>query len=195
MTQDPHTRLILASQSPRRRDLLEEAGVPFDVLPADIEEVTAPGLSPADNVTALAAAKARRVAEDRPGRFVLGADTIVVLDNEILGKPRDREDARAMLSRLAGNTHHVITGFAIVTPEGRVLTEAVTSSVTMKPVTAATIETYLDTGEPMDKAGAYAIQGQGNALIAGYEGSYHNIVGLPVEEVLTQLRGAGLSIA
>ncbi|MCA9483800.1 MAG: septum formation protein Maf [Nitrospina sp.] len=195
MTQDPHTRLILASQSPRRRDLLEEAGVPFDVLPADIEEVTDPGLSPADNVTALAAAKARRVAEDRPGRFVLGADTIVVLDNEILGKPRDREDARAMLSRLAGNTHHVITGFAIVTPEGRVLTEAVTSSVTMKPVTAATIETYLDTGEPMDKAGAYAIQGQGNALIAGYEGSYHNIVGLPVEEVLTQLRGAGLSIA
>ena len=195
MTQDPHTRLILASQSPRRRDLLEEAGVLFDVVPADIEEVTDPGLSPADNVTALAAAKARRVAEDRPGRFVLGADTIVVLDNEILGKPRDREDARAMLSRLAGNTHHVITGFAIVTPEGRVLTEAVTSSVTMKPVTAATIETYLDTGEPMDKAGAYAIQGQGNALIAGYEGSYHNIVGLPVEEVLTQLRGAGLSIA
>lgn len=195
MTQDPHTRLILASQSPRRRDLLEEAGVPFDVVPADIEEVIDPGLSPADNVTALAAAKARRVAEDRPGRFVLGADTIVVLDNDILGKPHDREDARAMLSRLAGNTHHVITGFAIVTPEGRLHTEAVTSSVTMKPVTAATIETYLDTAEPMDKAGAYAIQGQGNALIAGYEGSYHNIIGLPVEEVVAQLRGAGLSIA
>lgn len=194
MTVPPNPCLILASQSPRRRDLLKEAGVPFETVPADIEEVTDPGLSPEANVTALAQAKARAVAEKHPRRFVLGADTIVVVGDDILGKPQDRVDARSMLSRLSGREHRVITGFAIVSPDGGGITEAVTSTVSMKPLTEEMIERYLDTGEPMDKAGAYAIQGKGNALIAGFEGSYNNIVGLPVAEVLTKLGGAGFPL-
>ncbi len=186
-------QLILASQSPRRRDLLTEVGMKFDVVPADIDEITDSALSPADNAIAIATAKARQVAERYPARFVLGADTVVVLGNEILGKPRDHDDALRILSLLAGKTHQVITGIALVSPEGATHAEAVTSQVTLKPLDRETIEQYISTGEPMDKAGAYAIQGAGNALIAGYEGSYSNIVGLPVDTVLNQLRHAGFA--
>ncbi|MFQ5481269.1 MAG: Maf family protein [Nitrospinaceae bacterium] len=189
----PHAscRLILASRSPRRIDLLREAGLDFEVLPADIDETTDPEQSAEENVRSLALLKAAAVAHNRPGRFILAADTLVVLDSKIIGKPRDREDARRILRALSGRTHRVITGLALIAPGGAPRAEAVASQVDIKPLTGEVIEAYLDTGEPMDKAGAYAIQGHGAALVAAHRGSYTNIVGLPMERVLVLLTQAG----
>lgn len=183
--------LVLASRSPRRIALLREAGLEFEVLPAEVAECPEPGRTPQDNAKTIARDKAEWTAQRRPGCFVLAADTLVALDGELFGKPRDRQEARAMLQRLSGHTHQVVTGLAVIGPGGDCLTEAVTSSVTFKTLGPQEIETYLESGEAMDKAGAYAIQGRGGALVASHQGSFSNIVGLPVEQAVALLQRLG----
>ena len=187
--------LILASASPRRRELLEEFGVPFTVVVSDAPETLDPSLSPDSQAVALAERKARAVAQNRSDGFALGADTIVVRNGEILGKPTDDGDARRMLRRLSGRTHQVITGLALVdAATGAVDRTAVTSTVHMRPLTDCEIARYVATGEPADKAGAYAIQGLGAALIDHFSGCFTNVVGLPLCAVAELLTGAGVPL-
>jgi nucleoside triphosphate pyrophosphatase len=170
--------LILASASPRRRELLERLSPGFVVRPSEVDErLTGGTLS--DAVAALALAKAQSIARGALGSTVLGADTIVVVDGEALGKPRDAEDATNMLRRLRGRDHLVVTGVAVVDGD-RSASTAVVSRVFMARYGDEEIERYVRSGEPMDKAGAYAIQGLGGALIVGLIGSYTNVIGLPL---------------
>ncbi len=172
--------VVLASGSPRRRELLAQMGVTeFEVLPARGEETAPAGLAPADYVTYLARQKAREVAVLRPDHTVIGADTVVVLDGQVLGKPADRADAVRMLTALSGRAHEVYTGIAVCVGE-RELTHAECTKVWFRPLTQAEIEAYVDSGEPMDKAGGYGIQGKACVMIRGIEGDYYNVVGLPV---------------
>lgn len=185
----PHSkRLILASGSPRRIDLLRELGLEFDVVPASIEETLQPDVTPEENANDLARQKAKWVAERHPHAFVLGADTIVVLEGAIIGKPRDEEDALDILSRLGGKSHQVITGMALVDPNGAHQVKAVISTVHIKSMDEETLRRYIATGEPMDKAGAYAIQGEGAFLVDRWSGSWSNIVGLPTEAIVPFLK-------
>ncbi|HWN44727.1 MAG TPA: Maf family protein, partial [Thermoanaerobaculia bacterium] len=165
--------LVLASGSPRRRELLEGLGVRFKVRPVDLDESPLPGEAPGDYVLRLATEKA--AARVEPGELVLAADTTVVVDGEILGKPRDDEDARRMLRLLAGREHAVLTGIALGTAA-----EVDETRVRFAPLSEAEIDWYVSTGEPRDKAGAYAIQGLGSLFVEAVEGSYSNVVGLPV---------------
>jgi len=165
--------LVLASGSPRRRELLEGLGVRFKVRPVDLDESPLPGEAPGDYVLRLAIEKA--AARVEPGELVLAADTTVVVDGEILGKPRDDEDARRMLRLLAGREHAVLTGIAL----GKAA-EVDETLVRFAPLSEAEIDWYVATGEPRDKAGAYAIQGLGSLFVDGVEGSYSNVVGLPI---------------
>ena len=164
-------------------------------MPADLEETLAPGPL-AEAVAHLALDKARAVAARLREGIVLGADTVVTIDGEALGKPADPAHARAMLRRLRGREHEVITGVAVVDAgSGRAERTAVTSRVRMAAYADADIDAYVATGEPLDKAGAYAIQGAGGALVAGYDGSYSNVVGLPLAETRVLLKSAGYDIA
>ena len=171
--------VILASQSPRRVELLKQIIKKFLVVPSEVDEVCSPNLSPEENAIALGRKKADWVADRHPRHLVIGADTLVVLKNEIIGKPTDVEDACRILRRLNGREHKVITGVAVV--HSKTLSAASVSRVRIKPLTQNEIASYVNSGEPMDKAGAYAIQGQGSFLVESYEGSYSNIIGLPVE--------------
>jgi septum formation protein len=192
---DGGCRLILASGSPRRRTLLSELGVPFSVIVSDVAETADPELNPPEQAIALAEQKARAVAAKLAEGLVLGADTIVVLDGEILGKPVDDEDARRMLRRLAGRPHRVITGIALVdAATGAVSRSVVTSVVHVRPLSDEEVAAYVATGEPRDKAGAYAIQGIGAGLIAGLDGCYTNVVGLPLCETAGLLAAAGVHL-
>jgi len=192
-------RLILASASPRRRELLGRLGLPFEVWPSGIEEVLTPGVPAPTLATTLARAKARGVADQLRAAggapaLVLGADTLVVLEGRPLGKPASRDDARAMLRALRGRSHEVVTGVALLeAPGGRDTVEAVTSLVVMRPYGDAEIEAYLATGEPDDKAGAYAVQGAGGQLVIRVEGCYTNVVGLPLGTTARLLRVFGLA--
>jgi septum formation protein len=186
--------LILASASPRRRELLRTLCADFRVVPSDLEEALIPG-SLREAVAALALDKARAVAARTGEGVVLGADTIVVIDGQALGKPTGPGDAHAMLRRLRGREHEVITAIAVVDAgTGRSEATAVVSRVRMLDYDEATIEAYVATGEPLDKAGAYAIQGRGGALVAGYEGSFSNVVGLPLEETARVLASFGVPV-
>lgn len=186
-------RLILASASPRRKELLSRLGIPFAVVPSDVPEVPLAGEAPASFVRRVASDKARAIAAAYPGLWVLGADTVVVIDAEILGKPVDAAEARAMLTRLSGRRHQVLTGVALVAADGRLCAEtAVETAVAFRPLLADEIERYIASGEPFDKAGAYAIQGGAGAFVEGVEGSYSNVVGLPIEEVQVILVAHGL---
>jgi septum formation protein len=180
--------LVLASGSPRRKELLEGAGVTFEVLaaPEGEEEGVDQSLPPGEGAVARALAKAAWAARQRPKTLVLGADTIVVLEGEVLGKPRDFEDARQMLGRLSGRAHKVLTGFAVVIDD-MVLTQIIETEVSFRVLDEVSIERYVDSGEPMDKAGAYAIQGVGGGFVDRVIGSYTNVVGLPLPEVLAEL--------
>jgi septum formation protein len=181
-------RLILASISPRRKYLLEQAGIDFDVIPSAVNERSAPLDRPRRYTAALSLAKARDVAQRHPGRWVLGADTIVAIDDQILGKPRNRNSARSMLEQLSGQTHQVYTGFSICHRDGITHhTEVVATDVTFKSLSKEEIDWYIHTDEPFDKAGAYAIQGLGTFLVRRINGSYTNVVGLPVCEVIEYL--------
>ena len=184
--------LVLASASPRRRALLAAAGIPAEVVPADIDETARAGEGPADLVERLAREKSETIARDRPDAIVLGADTIVVLDGEILGKPRDAAHAIELLSRLAGETHTVVTGVAVATGGGRsVETTRVETRVRLRPADAAEIAAYVATGEPLDKAGAYALQGEGGRFVSAVDGSRTNVIGLPMDEALALLAACG----
>ena len=189
-------RLILASASPRRRELLQRAGVAFTVVPSNTLEAAQVGETPDAYTLRVAAEKALDVARRHPGTWVLGADTIVEIDGEVLGKPRDETEGKRMLHQLSGRTHRVITAFVLVDGGGQVrASQVVTSTVTFKPLSDAQIHEYLATGEPFDKAGAYAVQGLGASLIERVAGSYTNVVGLPLDEVVAVLRAAGLLLA
>jgi septum formation protein len=194
-------RLILASASPRRRELLGRLGLPFEVWPSGVDEVLAPGVPAPALATALARAKARDIADRLRATagapaLVLGADTLVVLEGRPLGKPASRDEARTTLRALRGRRHEVVTGVALVeTPGGRETAEAVTSRVLMRSYGDAEIDAYVATGEPDDKAGAYAVQGAGEQLIARVEGCYTNVVGLPLGTTARLLRAFGLAPA
>jgi septum formation protein len=187
----PH--LILASQSPRRRYLLEQAGLRFSVIPSSVDEDAIELTEPAAYVKTLAQAKAEAVAREYPESWVIGADTVVTIDSAILGKPGDPEEARRMLEQLGGQSHDVYTGYAIVCKERRLtVTKAIRTDVKFKELNAKEIEWYIQTGEPFDKAGAYAIQGMGTFLVRRINGSYTNVVGLPVCEVIEDLLSLGV---
>lgn len=182
--------LVLASASPRRRDLLAREGVHFEVVPADIPEEPRPDEAPASFASRLAGEKALAVArrlDPVAHRWVLGADTIVVIGGDILGKPTDEADAERLLARLVGRTHSVITGYAwLHTSDCALHIDWLESRVSMREADAAEIRAYVETGEPMDKAGAYAVQGLGGTLVKKVEGSWDNVIGLPVAEVLAR---------
>jgi septum formation protein len=191
--QNSTLRLILASASPRRRELLQQAGVPFTVIPSNTDENIRPGETPEVYALRVAREKATDVAAHQSGNWVLGADTIVAIDNTILGKPCDAADGFRMLRLLSGRLHRVMTAFVLLDPNGRTYAnQIVTSQVNFKALTDTQIQDYLATGEPFDKAGAYAVQGLGAALVEKVEGSYTNVVGLPLDEVLTVLHSAEL---
>lgn len=179
--------LILASRSPRRAELLRTAGIPFEVLPASdaeaahAEEAYALNHDPAAYAELLAGAKADAVAAAHPGRLVLGSDTIVILDGEILEKPADDREAAAMLTRLAGRRHTVISAVALRrVADRRAWTGHASTEVEFLPLGGAAIRRYIATGEPMDKAGAYGIQGYGALMVRGVRGCYFNVMGLPL---------------
>lgn len=178
--------IVLASQSPRRRELLERAGVPFVVRIADIDETVQPGEAPQQYVRRLATGKAVTVSR-APDECVLAADTTVVLGSDILGKPADAADAARMLGALAGRSHEVITGICLRYGQELFIDAAVTT-VHFGPMTAAEIEAYVASGESMDKAGAYGIQGIASRYVTGIEGCYNNVVGLPVSLVWRYLK-------
>lgn len=193
MTHSPPA-LILASASPRRRELLTGLGLQFEVLPAQVAEHEAPDADPRAMVRHNAALKAEWVAARRPHALVLGADTIVFLDNIVLNKPRDLAEARTMLRRLSGRTHTVCTGLAVRRHHDRLALDAgVASEVTFKTLDDATIDRYISLVNPLDKAGAYAIQEGADLIIAGWRGSFTNIMGLPIEETKQILTRGGLS--
>jgi septum formation protein len=188
-------RLVLASGSPRRRELLGLLGLAFDVVPTDVDETMRPGEGPIDLVRRLAIDKLDAVeAVDGPDLVVLAADTTVDVAGEILGKPDDAADARRMLRSLSAKSHLVHTAVA-ARRDGLTLHDVVTTAVSMAAMTDAAIDWYLATGEPMDKAGAYAIQGAGGAFVAAIEGSASNVVGLPLTTVVELLGRHGVAVA
>jgi nucleoside triphosphate pyrophosphatase len=186
-------RPILASNSPRRSYLLKQAGVEFDVIPSKFDESRVALLDPVQYVRTLSQAKADDIARKYPHRWVIGADTIVVINGSVLGKPRNRQAAQAMLEQLSGQTHQVYTGYTICCIElQKHLTDVVITDVTFKKLTSDEIKWYVHTDEPFDKAGAYAIQGLGTFLVERINGSYTNVVGLPVCEVIASLIKEGV---
>lgn len=196
-------RIVLASASPRRRELLSLTGVKFQVLPGNIEEKTS-NSRPSQMVRELSRQKALAVfesfsEEEKEKSLVIGADTLVAIDGRVLGKPEDEKKAEEMLMLLQGNTHQVYTGVTLIFREidengkaaRRICTFAEKTSVTMYPVSQAEIRDYIATGEPMDKAGAYGIQGKGALLVKGIAGDYYNVMGLPVGRVFRELAAIG----
>jgi septum formation protein len=184
-------RLILASGSPRRQELLHEAGIEFEVFPADIPEDLIPGEPPLDYALRMAREKASRVAVQFPNNFVLGADTIVVLDDQVLAKPRDAQDAERMLAMLSNRSHQVMTAVSLATPGGRHETRSCTTTVRFRRLNEEEISKYVASGEPHDKAGAYAIQGGAASWVVHLEGDYSNVVGLPIRLVGKMLKEYG----
>lgn len=188
-------KIVLASQSPRRKELLARMGVEeFEICPSADEELAPEGLTPDGLVEYLSAEKARQVA----GRFgpediIIAADTVVAVDGRVLGKPRSRDEAVEMLTLLSGRSHAVYTGVTVCRG-GAVCTEHERTRVTFRPLTGAEIEAYVDSGEPMDKAGSYGIQGLGCLLVEGIEGDYYNVMGLPVCRLGQMLRRVGLDL-
>jgi len=211
------SKLVLASASPRRADLLRAAGFEFDVIPATIDEAIDVEETPDGYVRRVAQLKAKAVASQAPGRTILAADTIVVVDHQVLGKPVDTGDARRMLRRLSGREHVVMTAVCMINPDPaeaghsvrgvglqpdlrergskRFETRVARTTVEFAPLSDAEIDWYLATGEPMDKAGGYAVQGRASRFVTRVDGSYSNVVGLPVAVVYDLCRGAGLLVS
>lgn len=185
------TRIILASQSPRRRELLSLIGIPHAVRPADLDESLLPGEEPVPHAERLARSKSEAIAGREPGAVVIGADTIVVLDGEILGKPATALEAQATLRKLSGRTHTVHTAVA-VTRDGRTVSDVESVEVTFRPLTAEQIDAYIATGEPMDKAGAYGIQGFGAVIVERVHGDYFAVMGLALGMLVGLLEQAGV---
>jgi septum formation protein len=181
-------RLVLASNSPRRRELLIQAGLTFKVLPADIDESARPMEAPSAYVQRLALEKALAIHALQPDAFVLGADTTVVLDGECLNKPANRAEAEQMLRRLSARDHEVYTGIAVVSPDVR-RSNLIKTTVTFDAIPEADLQHYLDSGDSLDKAGAYGIQGYAARWIPRIEGDFFNVVGLPIAAVMKLLAG------
>ena len=189
---DTNNPLVLASISPRRKAILQQIGIPFEPAGSMIEETFYEKVQPADSACNIAIKKVESIEHDYNNRWILGADTIVVINNTIFGKPKDSEECKDMLYSLKGKTHEVITGFCIQDPGKQLVhREAVITEVTIKELSNTEIEAYITTGEPFGKAGAYAIQGIGSFMIEGINGSYTNVVGLPVFEVVHALVTCG----
>jgi septum formation protein len=187
--------VVLASASPRRRELLARLSWPFTIIPADVEELHHPGEAPLAYVVRLAQTKAAQIAQRLPDALVLGADTVVVLDNQILGKPENVAHARQMLTRLSGRQHTVITGLALLQQRRQLVSlDSVSTRVRFRPLSRQEIEHYIATEEPFDKAGAYAIQGQAAAFVASIDGCYTNVVGLPLQRTAALLQAAGVPV-
>jgi septum formation protein len=185
-------RLILASKSPRRYELLKQIGLDFDVIPSKIEEDSIPEEPPEQHVMRLAEAKALEVGSRYPDCWVIAADTIVYINGSILGKPRNSKEAMEMLRRLSGQEHWVLTGFSVRhLAKGIGDQEAVQTAVKVKTLSPVEVEWYIQTGEPFDKAGGYAIQGVGSFMIESIRGSYTNVVGLPLCELIQMLNRFG----
>lgn len=188
-------KLVLASASPRRRELLMQVGLKFDVIPSDVPEGPIHGETPEEHVIRLSVDKAREVAGRFSGsdeRWIIGSDTIVLSEGKVLGKPEDDREAVQMLNMLSGRTHSVITGYCIHNSlTGAEIKRSVETVVTFKKLKNEEIIGYVESGEPMDKAGAYAIQGLGSFMVEGIEGSYTNVVGLPVCQIVNDLEMAG----
>jgi len=182
-----HDRIVLASASPRRAELLRAAGIDFEVQPANVDEAIATGESPNEYVSRLAEAKARLVYERDVRRIVLAADTAVVVDAHILGKPLDDSDASRMLRMLSGRAHEVLTAVSVFHPGQIVDTRVEATTVEFAPLSDSDINWYVSSGEPVDKAGAYAVQGLASRFVTRIEGSYSNVVGLPVALVYQML--------
>ncbi|SDF21150.1 Maf family protein [Sporolituus thermophilus] len=186
--------IILASASPRRQELLRQVGCQFEIVVSDVIEDNGQHVPPAELAVTQAKAKAldvaARVSSDQ---VVIGADTIVVLEGQVYGKPADADDARRMLTDLSGKEHHVITGVAVVKGQN-IWTDFAVTSVRIRNLSAVEIERYIATGEPMDKAGAYAIQGKGALLVEGISGCYANVVGLPLVTLAGLLKKAGVEL-
>ena len=184
-------RIVLASQSPRRRELLTLVGIAHEVRPADIDESLWEGESPEGHSMRLAREKATTIAEREPGAAVIGSDTIVVVDRDILGKPRDAAGAKAMLARLSGRSHVVFTAVAVARGD-RVVESVVRVAVTFRELAPWEVDAYVATGEPMDKAGAYGIQGFGATIVDRIEGDYFAVMGLPLRTVVRLLAEVGI---
>lgn len=181
-------RLILASASPRRADLLSQIGLLFEIYPSNIQEITQNNISPELVTQELALQKARSVAERHTEGFVIGADTLVSLEDELLGKPKNMTHAQEMLTRLSGTCHEVVTGVALIDAKlNKEKTWAETTQVYFRKLCPAEIDAYVETGEATDKAGAYGIQGRGAAFVKRIEGCYFNVVGLPLASLVEQL--------
>lgn len=191
----PSDTLVLASASPRRAELLRTAGIRFEVVPADVDEQQHAGEDAETYVRRLAADKAAKVATTRPGRAVLGADTAVVLEGEVLGKPADAADAAGMLSRLSGRSHLVLTGVCLIDLAGHAETAVAATRVEFRQLSAAEIEQYVASGEPMDKAGAYGIQAGARGFIARVEGERDTVVGLPVALIQAMCERRGIQVS
>ena len=190
-------QLVLASASPRRSALLKQIGLDFQVIPSQVSEELLPGESPQEHVIRLSEAKAADVAgrTDVDGRWFIGSDTIVLCDQQIFGKPLDDDEARRMLHRLSGRQHEVLSGYAVIDRDsGQLHSEAVTTRVRFRQLTDEEIARYIASGEPADKAGAYAIQGLGVCFVAAIEGSYSNVVGMPLCRLTLTLKALGVPL-
>ncbi|MGM0900237.1 MAG: Maf family protein [Bacillota bacterium] len=183
-------RLILASSSPRRRELLENLHLTFEISSSNVDESFSPDLTPEEAVKELASRKASFVAEKEPNAFVIGSDTVVVHNGDILGKPNDREEALYMLKKLSGQTHSVFTGVSIISPEREIQFYEKTDVVFWE-LSHEEMDAYISSGEPFDKAGGYGIQGFGSFLVREIKGDYFSVVGLPVARTVRELRHAG----
>lgn len=187
-------KIILASASPRRKELLEQIGVTFEIVKANGEEIISSSI-PTEVVKELSIQKAKEVASRCNGTVIIGADTVVAVDSQILGKPKDPADAMRMLQLLQGREHQVITGVAVLLLEsGKMISFAQTTKVQVFPMSNVQIEQYIASGEPMDKAGAYGIQGRFAAYVLGIEGDYNNVVGLPVGRLYQEVLAAGVDL-
>lgn len=188
-------RIILASASPRRKELLEKIGLKFEVEPSNYVEDMRSGLSPDELARAVSLEKAKAVACRHKNTIVIAADTFIVFKGKIMGKPGTEAEARKMLMRLRGKSHSVVTGFTILdTDENKILTKSVETVVHIKNLTSEEIEAYVKSGEPLDKAGAYAIQGFGSVIVERIEGDYFNVIGLPLSALAEGLKEFGIHV-
>ena len=186
-------KIILASKSPRRKQILEQVGLKFTVEVSDFDETQIKFKTPQEMVKKLSLEKAKVIAAKNPDAIIIGADTTVIIKNEIIGKPTSKQDAVRILKLLSGNVHEVVTGFAVISGKKSV-TKHVTSKVKFKKLSEAEIKAYVKTGEPMDKAGGYGIQDKGGLFVEDIQGDYSNVVGLPIFAVSEVLKQFGVEI-
>lgn len=188
-------KLILASQSPRRRQLLEQVGIVFDVFPSDIEEILKPGLTPLEQVEELSKQKAKAAGKKFTNAIILAADTMVVLGNEMLGKPKDAKDAKAMLQKLSGTTHSIVTGFTLMdTDTHELATKSTDTKIWFREISDEEIERFIEREKPFDKAGAYAIHELAAIFVKRIEGDYPGAVGLPIYTLAKELKKFGIAV-